>query len=125
MGDRPKRAALSGKDQRVKIDEQMALVLVIGGDAGASGQGLADPRRRQILNPAADMDPRAERDVAAQEKIAGAQYRARVDQPLLGVERRALAQIGAVFRRHLRGDQIWVEGEPAVDRERGGIGGWA
>src|SRR5580658_1752041 len=51
------RRALIGDDQRVDIDEQMALMLVIAGDAGAHAERVADPRCSEMLDLAADMHP--------------------------------------------------------------------
>ena len=86
-----------GQNQNIDIDKAMALVLVIGGDPAACRQACADLCGGEVLDAARHMDPGPERDVAIDDEIAGPQDRRRMDQPLLGVKRQILAQIGAVL----------------------------
>src|SRR5215469_4874787 len=86
MSNRPQGAPFASKDERVQINEQMALMFVIGGDASAPGQRLADPGGGEVLDAATNMDPRPEHDITAQEEIAGPQHGTGMDQPFLGVK---------------------------------------
>ena len=86
-----------GQNQNIDIDKAMALVLVIGGDPAACREVCADMRGGEVLDTARHMNPGPERDIAIDDEIAGPQDRRRMDQPLLGVERQVLAQIGAVL----------------------------
>src|SRR5205814_4245357 len=67
MGDRD---CLVGKHHGVEFDEQMPLVLVVAGDAGAHRQPVADHYRGQMPYPAAGVDPGTQDDIAAQHEIA-------------------------------------------------------
>ena len=72
-----------GQYEDIDIHEAVPLVLIIGGDPAARRQIHADPRRRQMLDAAGNVDPRPEGDIAVYDEIAGAQDQRRVDQSLL------------------------------------------
>ena len=74
--------------QNIDINEAVPLMLVIGGDPAPRRQIHPDPRRRQMLDPAGDMNPRPEDDIAVNDEIAGAQDQGRVDQSFIGIELR-------------------------------------
>src|SRR6267378_2424072 len=63
------RGAAVGDDQRVQLDEAVALLFIIAGDFCARGQFVAASRRRQKLHPAADMNPWAQDGVIDQHPV--------------------------------------------------------
>src|SRR5579872_4178790 len=93
------RGCAIADDQRIELDEAMALFLVIGDDFGARGQFIADPSGAQQLHPASDVNPGAENDVVNQHLVHDPLQQAGMAEPFARIDRIALANIGTIFGR--------------------------
>lgn len=122
MGGTGDRRAAIGDDQGVDVDEQMALVFVIAGNAGAYIERVAGPRRREMLDLATDMHPRPENHVAVQREIADMRHQDGVKQSFFFVERRGFPHVADVLRDEFRGRDDRVDPEPRADGEGGFVG---
>src|ERR1700730_15964522 len=107
------RAAV-GDDERVELDETMAFLLVIAGDACARRQLVAATRSVEKLHPAADMNPRAQDGVVDQHPVHDPLQQAGMAEPFTRTNRIALAHIGQVFRRSFAGPGARHGAEPSA-----------
>src|SRR5881296_800667 len=95
VGDRTRVGG--GDDHDVEFDELARLLLEERAHAAPGGQPLADARAAEVAHDAADVDPRAHRDVAIHRAVALLEHEARMD-PAAGaaIERQRLGHLGQV-----------------------------
>src|SRR5579883_1501764 len=75
-----------------------------------------------MLYAAADMHPRAERDIVHQHPIAGTQHDCRVHKAFGAVDRRAFAQLAQSLRQIFGGDAQRAHRQPSAGGERPLVG---
>src|SRR3954452_20662543 len=80
------RAAI-GNNQRVEFDEAVALLFVVAGDLGASGQFIAAPSGAEKLHAAAYMNPRPENGVIDQHPVQDPLDQAGMPEPFGQIDR--------------------------------------
>src|SRR5580704_1374785 len=78
--------AVIGEDMGVELHHRVPLVHVIGHDACAQRQAIAKPRRSEILDAAARMDPRSEHHILEERLVREAQELAGMHQPRPRIE---------------------------------------
>ncbi len=92
------RIVVAGRDRCAELDEQVSLALVVCEHGCPGRERLFDHERATVPNPARDVDPGAEADVALQYGVRPAQQIARMHQAQLAIDRQILAHVRQICR---------------------------
>src|SRR6476646_2908943 len=94
-----KRRTAVGDDQRVELDEAVALLFVIAGHLRARGNLIAAAGRSQESHPAADVNPGAQDGVVDQHLVHHPLQQAGMAEPFGYIDRMTLPHIGQILLR--------------------------
>ncbi|MEH2689969.1 hypothetical protein DXU04_34435 [Bradyrhizobium diazoefficiens] len=112
------RCRAVGDDQRVELDEAVALLLVVRGDLGPRNDLVAGARGRQQLHAAADVDPRAQNGIVDEDAIHHALDQAGMAEPLAREDRIGFPDIGEIVRGGLPDPSARLCAKPFAGLER-------
>ena len=122
VGDAGDGGGAVGDDEAVEVDEAVALLLVVAHYLGAHRQLVADLGGGEVVDLAADVDPRSQHDVVGERPVEKARQLARMRQVLAPIERVALAHVGDVLGRPFPSDVERADAERAANRQRDLVG---